>query len=114
MKKITQTAGRAALGEFAPQFAYFNDDVLFGENWNIGDIDTKTRSIITVAALIGVGRDRFVTEVPFAERKSVWHDPKGDRSGHHSCCVLCRLAEGMGGLQYGKRGVGTRRGRPAL
>lgn len=32
MKKITQTAGRNALGEFAPQFAHFNDDVLFGEN----------------------------------------------------------------------------------
>ena len=33
-KKITQTAGRTALGEFAPEFAHFNDDVLFGENWN--------------------------------------------------------------------------------
>ena len=32
--KIVQTAGRAALGEFAPEFAHFNDDVLFGENWN--------------------------------------------------------------------------------
>ena len=27
-KKITQTAGRTALGEFAPEFAHFNDDVL--------------------------------------------------------------------------------------
>ena len=27
--KIVQTAGRAALGEFAPEFAHFNDDVLF-------------------------------------------------------------------------------------
>lgn len=31
-KKITQTAGRKALGTFAPEFAHFNDDVLFGEN----------------------------------------------------------------------------------
>lgn len=31
--KITQTAGRDQLGEFAPEFAHFNDDVLFGENW---------------------------------------------------------------------------------
>ena len=45
--KIVQTAGRAALGEFAPEFAHFNDDVLFGENWNNQDIDVKTRSIIT-------------------------------------------------------------------
>ena len=34
MKKNVQTAGRNALNEFAPQFAHFNDDVLFGENWN--------------------------------------------------------------------------------
>ena len=34
MAKIVQTAGRNALGEFAPEFAHFNDDVLFGENWN--------------------------------------------------------------------------------
>lgn len=34
MKKIVQTEGRNALNEFAPQFAHFNDDVLFGENWN--------------------------------------------------------------------------------
>ena len=31
-EKIVQTAGKDALGEFSPQFAHFNDDVLFGEN----------------------------------------------------------------------------------
>lgn len=55
MKKIVQTAGRNALEEFAPQFAHFNDDILFGENWNNQDIDVKTRSIITVAALMSSG-----------------------------------------------------------
>ena len=55
MAKIVQTAGRNALGEFAPQFAHFNDDVLFGENWNNNDIDVKTRSIITVVALMAQG-----------------------------------------------------------
>lgn len=55
MKKIVQTAGRNALGEFAPEFAHFNDDVLFGENWNNQDIDVKTRSIITVVALMSQG-----------------------------------------------------------
>ena len=52
MEKIVQTAGRNALGEFSPEFAHFNDDVLFGENWNNQDIDVKTRSIITVVALM--------------------------------------------------------------
>lgn len=55
MKKIVQTAGRDSLGEFAPEFAHFNDDVLFGENWNNQDIDVKTRSIITVVALMASG-----------------------------------------------------------
>lgn len=55
MKKITQTAGREQLGTFAPDFARFNDDILFGENWNNQDIDVKTRSIITVVSLISQG-----------------------------------------------------------
>ncbi len=55
MTKIVQTAGRDALGEFAPDFAHFNDDVLFGENWNNEDIDLKTRSIITVVSLMSQG-----------------------------------------------------------
>lgn len=55
MAKIVQTAGRNALGEFAPEFAHYNDDVLFGENWNNQDIDVKTRSIITVVALMAQG-----------------------------------------------------------
>lgn len=48
---IKQTAGRDQLGEFA----HFNDDVLFGENWNNNDIDLKTRCIITVVALMASG-----------------------------------------------------------
>lgn len=55
MEKITQTAGRNQLGDFAPDFAHFNDDVLFGENWNNHDIDLKTRCIITVVALMSSG-----------------------------------------------------------
>ena len=55
MAKIVQTAGKNVLGEFAPEFAHFNDDVLFGENWNNEDIDLKTRCIITVVALMSSG-----------------------------------------------------------
>ena len=55
VEKITQTAGRNALGNFAPEFAHYNDDVLFGENWNNHDIDHKTRCIITVVALMSSG-----------------------------------------------------------
>lgn len=55
MGKIVQTAGRNALGEFAPDFAHFNDDVLFGENWNNQDIDVRIRCIITIVALMSSG-----------------------------------------------------------
>lgn len=54
-EKITQTAGRAQLGNFAPMFAHLNDDVLFGEVWNAEAIDTKTKCIITVVALMSSG-----------------------------------------------------------
>lgn len=52
---VTQTAGRKALGEFAPDFAKYNDDILFGEVWNDATLDVKTRSMLTVAALQAMG-----------------------------------------------------------
>lgn len=54
-KKIVQTAGRTQLGNFAPEFAHYNDDILFGENWNNTDIDLKTRSLLTVTTLVAQG-----------------------------------------------------------
>ena len=54
-KKITQTAGRVQLGDFAPMFAHLNDDVLFGEVWNEEAIDVKTKCIITVVSLMASG-----------------------------------------------------------
>lgn len=53
---VKQTAGHDALGEFAPEFAQLNDDVLFGEVWSREDrLSLKLRSIVTVSALIGKG-----------------------------------------------------------
>ena len=76
MEKITQTAGRDALGNFAPEFAHYNDDVLFGENWNNHDIDHKTRCIVTVVALMS--------------------------SGVTDSSLKFHLAEGLGCVQHGK------------
>jgi len=55
MEKIVQTSGRDQLGDFAPDFAHYNDDILFGENWNNPDIDAKTRSIIVISVFMGRG-----------------------------------------------------------
>ena len=54
--KITQTAGRTQLGEFAPDFARYNDDILFGEVWSKNDVlSLHDRSIVTVSALVASG-----------------------------------------------------------
>ncbi len=54
MKK--QTAGHDILGDFAPQFAALNDDVLFGEVWSRENkLPLKLRSLVTISALIGKG-----------------------------------------------------------
>ena len=53
---IKQTAGREALGEFAPKFAELNDDVLFGQVWSREDkLSLRDRSIVTVVALMAQG-----------------------------------------------------------
>ncbi|WP_288190919.1 carboxymuconolactone decarboxylase family protein [uncultured Veillonella sp.] len=54
--KIVQTAGRDQLGTFAPDFARYNDDILFGEVWSKNDVlSLHDRSIVTVSALISNG-----------------------------------------------------------
>ena len=54
--KIVQTAGRDQLGNFAPDFARYNDDILFGEVWSANDkLSLHDRSLVTVTALIAQG-----------------------------------------------------------
>ena len=53
---VKQTAGRDALGEFAPKFAELNDDVLFGQVWSReGKLSLRDRSMVTVVALMAQG-----------------------------------------------------------
>ena len=55
-QKIVQTAGRQALGEFAPEFAHLNDDILFGEVWSRNDLlSLRDRSLVTITSLISQG-----------------------------------------------------------
>ena len=51
-----QTAGREALGEFAPKFAQLNDDVLFGEVWSREEsLSLRDRSLVTITCLMAQG-----------------------------------------------------------
>lgn len=53
---VKQTAGRDALGAFAPKFAQLNDEVLFGEVWSREQqLSLRDRSIVTVVALMAQG-----------------------------------------------------------
>ena len=53
---ITQTAGRTALGDFAPKFAELNDDILFGEAvWNYSTLTLHDHSMVTISILLGKG-----------------------------------------------------------
>ena len=51
-----QTAGRDALGKFAPKFAELNDDILFGQVWSREqELSLRDRSIVTVVSLMAQG-----------------------------------------------------------
>ena len=53
---VKQTAGRDALGEFAPTFAELNDDVFFGQVWSREEqLSLRDRSLVTVTALMAQG-----------------------------------------------------------
>lgn len=55
-QKIVQTAGRQQLGDFAPEFARLNDDILFGEVWSRNDLlSLRDRSLVTITSLISQG-----------------------------------------------------------
>lgn len=55
-QKIVQTAGREQLGDFAPEFAHLNDDILFGEVWSRNDLlSLRDRSLVTITSLISQG-----------------------------------------------------------
>ncbi len=55
-QKITQTAGRTILGDFAPKFAELNDDVLFGDAvWNDSTLSLRDHSMVTISILLGKG-----------------------------------------------------------
>lgn len=54
MAKVT--AGRDALGDFAPKFAELNDDVLFEQVWSREEqLSARDRSMITVTVLMASG-----------------------------------------------------------
>lgn len=72
--KVQQTAGYDVLGEFAPEFAHLNDNILFGEVWSRNDLlSMRDRSIVTVVALMsqGLTDSSFRHHLEFAKKNGV-------------------------------------------
>ncbi|HGC7516355.1 TPA: carboxymuconolactone decarboxylase family protein [Streptococcus agalactiae] len=82
--KEKQTAGRRQLEEFAPEFARYNDDILFGEVWAKEDhLTDKTRSIITISALISSGNlEQLEHHLQFAKQNGVTKEEIADIITH--------------------------------
>ena len=73
---VKQTAGRDALGEFAPKFAELNDEVLFGQVWSREDkLSLRDRSLVTVVALMSQGLTDFLVSVSPDGSKKQRHYP---------------------------------------
>lgn len=82
--KEKQTAGRRQLEAFAPEFARYNDDILFGEVWAKEDhLTDKTRSIITISALISAGNlEQLEHHLQFAKQNGVTKEEIADIITH--------------------------------
>ena len=84
---VKQTAGRTALGEFAPKFAELNDDVLFGQVWSREDkLSLKERSLITVVALLsqGLTDTSFVHHLESAKVNGITKNEIAEINIHHA------------------------------
>ena len=56
MTDTGKTRAQELLGDTAPELARLTDDVLFGQVWADPGLSRRDRSLITVAALVALGR----------------------------------------------------------
>lgn len=56
MTETPPSAAREALRDFAPKLIELTDDVLFGDVWERVELSKRDRSMVTVTALVALGR----------------------------------------------------------
>lgn len=86
---VKQTAGRDALGGFAPKFAELNDDVLFGQVWSREDkLSLRDRSLVTVVALMaqGLTDESFRYHLLSAKKNGITKDEIAEIVTHAAFC----------------------------
>ncbi len=57
MPDTPPSRGRTQLRSFAPELIALTDEVLFGRVWEREELSPRDRSLITVAALVTLGRE---------------------------------------------------------
>ncbi len=50
--KLITSSVRERVGDFAPAFVSYTEDVLFGDVWRRSELSLRERSLITVSALV--------------------------------------------------------------
>ena len=86
---VKQTAGRDALGGFAPKFAELTDDVLFGQVWSREDkLSLRDRSLVTVVTLIaqGLTDESFRYHLLSAKKNGITKDEIAEIVTHAAFC----------------------------
>ena len=97
------TAGRDAMGVFAPKFAELNDDVLFGQVWAREEqLSARDRSIVTVTALMASGILDSSLQHHIQNAKKTRRNGCGNGRASHPRCFLRRLAQGLGRTAHGE------------
>lgn len=109
---MKQTAGRDALGTFAPKFAELNNDVLFGEVWSReSGLSHRDRSLLTITSLMtsGLVDSSFRYHLETAKKNGITRTEIA--GGADAPGILQRLAESLGGLSHGEGSLDGGRGR---
>ena len=103
---VKQTAGRDSLNDFAPKFAELNDDVLFGEVWSREDkLLAKAAFHRYDDSVNQQGNCGQFLDVPSDHGEEKRRDTHGDGRDSDPSGILCRLAECLGSVPYGKGSV---------
>jgi 4-carboxymuconolactone decarboxylase len=53
-----EALAKAAAGELAPQLNAISDESVFGQVWTDDRLELKLRSLVTISALVALGRER--------------------------------------------------------
>ena len=81
---------REAIRGTVPKLAEISDTLIYGEVWERPGLSRRDRSLITVASLLALGREKQLEGHLARPRQR--RDPRRDQRAHHAPRLLRRLA----------------------